>query len=113
MKSIDYGCLEVGEGVRMEGDISVPVNASITGEVKGSLTAQTITIDPQARIEGKATAQTIDVSGALQGEVHASDILMVRAQGFVGGKIAHGELQIDRGGQLEGTVECLKKKSFP
>lgn len=112
MKSIDYGCLEVGEGVRIDGEMVVPVAASISGEVKGSLTAQTITIDPQARLDGKASADTVDVSGALQGEVYARDVLLVRSSGFVGGKIAHGELQIDRGGQLEGTVECIKKRQF-
>lgn len=110
MKNIDYGCLEIGEGVRMEGEMIVPVNASISGEVKGSVAAQSITIDPQARLDGKATADTVDVSGVVQGEVHAREVLLVRTQGFVGGKIAHGELQIDRGGQLEGTVECLKKR---
>ena len=110
MKSIDYGCLEVGEGVRIDGDLQVPSTASISGHVKGSLTAQSITIDPEARLEGKATADTIEVSGSLQGEVSAQEVLLVRATGFVGGKIAHGELQIDRGGQLEGTVECMKKR---
>jgi hypothetical protein len=30
---------------------------------------------------------------------------------FVGGKISHGELQIDQGGQLRGTVECIRKRN--
>jgi len=110
MKSIEYGCLEVGEGVRMDGEFYVPSSASISGQIKGSLTAQSITIDSEARLEGKASAEIIDVSGSLQGEVIANEVLLVRASGFVGGKIAHGELQIDRGGQLEGTVECMKKR---
>lgn len=111
MKIIDHGCLEVGEGVRMEGDLHVPSTSSISGHVKGSLTAQSITVDLNAHLEGKAIADTIEVSGSLQGEVSAQDLLLVRSSGFVGGKISHGELQIDRGGQLEGAIECIRKRN--
>jgi cytoskeletal protein CcmA (bactofilin family) len=62
---------------------------------------------PSGRFKGSATVEVADVSGRFDGELTVNGRLTVRATGKVLGKINYGQLEIERGGIVSGTIEAL------
>lgn len=103
-QSSDAGCFTVGEGVSIKGTFSVPSRAIINGAVDGEITAKDLLVGNSGKINGKVTAETVDVHGEINDTLTASKALIVRASGRAKGSIQYAELQIEKGAQLRGTL---------
>ena len=100
----DAGCFTVGQGVSVKGSFTVPSRAVINGEVDGEITAKDLLVGGSGKINGKVTAETVDVHGEINDTLTASKALIVRASGRAKGSIQYAELQIEKGAQLRGTL---------
>lgn len=98
------GCLTIGEGVTLSGKLSVPDIAFISGTVDGELSAREILIGATGIVKGKVTADVIDVRGELHLEVVSRKSLLIRSTGKISGSISYVELEIEKGGDIEGTM---------
>jgi cytoskeletal protein CcmA (bactofilin family) len=54
--------------------------------------------------KGESTTEDADVQGCFDGNLVVRGRLLVRASGRVSGKIAYGEIEIERGGKISGEV---------
>ena len=56
------------------------------------------------------------VEGKAEGEMKVNDVLNIKSQGNVNGKIFYGKIQIDEGGKLSGEInhhdKDIKQKEF-
>lgn len=100
----DSGCFTVGEGVSVKGSFTVPSRAVINGQLDGEITAKDLLVGGSGKINGKVTAETVDVQGEVNDTLTASKALIVRASGRAKGSIQYAELQIEKGAQLRGTL---------
>ena len=98
------GTLLVGEGVSMNGTIIVPGLATIDGKIDGSITADTIYLTGNGSIKGKTTANHIRVSGVLTDTTVSNKTLVIETAGVIAGSITYAELEIKKGGSLQGTI---------
>ncbi len=98
------GSLLVGEGVFMKGSMRVPGVASIDGKVEGDLTADTVLIQGNGSIDGRTTADHVRVAGALTNTTVANKTLVVESSGMVSGTISYTDLEIKKGGSLQGNI---------
>jgi cytoskeletal protein CcmA (bactofilin family) len=46
-----------------------------------------------------------------EGEINADDVLNIKSQGHVNGKVFYGEIQIEEGGKLSGEINHRDKDS--
>ena len=53
---------------------------------------------------GESTTQDADIQGCFDGNLVVRGRLLVRATGTVAGKIAYGEIEIERGGKISGEI---------
>lgn len=106
------GCLIVGEGVRINGTFTVPDSVRISGALEGELTAREIFVSSSGVLKGKITADVIDVRGEIHQEITAKQSLMIRSTGKVIGQLNYVELEIEKGGNIEGTMNKLESSTY-
>ncbi len=98
------GSLFVGDGVYMQGTITVPGIASIDGKLEGQLTADVIVIQTNGSVDGKTTANHIKVAGSLTDTAVANKSLVVESSGVISGSVTYAEMEIKKGGSLQGGI---------
>ena len=94
----------IGDGVVVKGAFTVPSKAVINGVIEGDLTAEEVLIGPTGRITGRVSAKIIDVRGQLHNTIVSESSLIVRSTGKIVGKIHYSEIEIEKGGEIEGTL---------
>jgi len=94
----------IGDGVVVKGAFTVPAKAVINGVIEGDLTAEEVLIGPTGRITGRVSAKIIDVRGQLYKTIVSERSLIVRSTGKIVGKIHYSEIEIEKGGEIEGAL---------
>jgi cytoskeletal protein CcmA (bactofilin family) len=61
-------------------------------------------IGPTGKITGRISAKVIDVRGQLHNTVVSEKSLIIRSTGKITGKIHYVEIEIEKGGEIEGTL---------
>ncbi|MFM8468193.1 MAG: polymer-forming cytoskeletal protein [Oxalobacteraceae bacterium] len=103
------GSLFVGDGVFMQGTMTVPGVASVDGKLQGQLTADVIAIQTNGSVDGKTTANHIKVAGSLTDTTVANRTLVVESSGVIAGSITYAEMEIKKGGSLQGSIHKIGK----
>ena len=104
------GALLVGEGVFMKGSMRVPGLASIDGKLEGELTADTVHIQTNGSMNGRTTASHVKVAGAVTDTTIANKTLVIESAGLIAGSITYAELEIKKGGSLQGAISKVGQK---
>ncbi len=103
--------LIVGRGIVLTGEIRTCDRLVVEGRVEASLAdSRSIEIAESGSFTGSAQVETADVSGLFEGEITIRGRLTVRSTGRISGTIHYGELEIERGGVLSGTIGILSDK---
>ena len=94
----------IGDGVIVKGVFFVPSKAVINGVIEGDITAEEVLIGTTGKITGRISAKVIDVRGQLHNTVISEKSLIIRSTGKITGKIHYVEIEIEKGGEVEGTL---------
>jgi len=107
------GSLLVGEGVFMKGFMRVPGVASIDGKLEGELSADSVFIQQNGSMDGRTTANHVRVAGTLTDTTVANRTLLVESTGLVAGAITYQEMEIKKGGSLQGGIYKVGREAPP
>lgn len=88
----------------MQGTMRVPGTASIDGKLEGELTADTVIIQHNGSMDGRTTANHVRVAGLLNNTTIANKTLLIETSGKIAGSITYEELEIKKGGMLQGGI---------
>jgi cytoskeletal protein CcmA (bactofilin family) len=104
--------LIVSKGISLSGRIAACDRLVIHGSVQVSLEgARALEVTESGRFtEGRAEVEEAEISGLYEGELTVRGRLLVRSTGRVSGIVRYGEVQVERGGKLTGTVSVLDDK---
>ena len=94
----------IADGVTVKGVFFIPSKAVVNGIIEGDLTAEEVLIGPTGKITGRISAKVIDVRGQLHNTVVSEKSLIIRSTGKITGKIHYVEIEIEKGGEIEGTL---------
>jgi cytoskeletal protein CcmA (bactofilin family) len=100
----EVGCIVIGEGVTVSGKFVVPGRAIINGSLEGDLQADEILVGAQGKLVGDIKVRKADVFGEVHDTLLASEHLIIRSTGRVNGNASYGEIEIERGGLVQGAV---------
>lgn len=105
--------LMVGEGISLSGEITACDLLVVQGSVQVTLNeTRAIEIAQSGRFtNGKAEVEEAVISGVYEGELTVRKRLLIRSTGRVQGTVRYGELEIERGGRLTGTVSMLDEQA--
>lgn len=104
--STNANSLIVGKGVHIKGEIHNCELLKLEGIIEGSVEdVSNLTVESGGTFDGAAIVGYAKVSGELNGRIVVKDRLTITTTGKVEGKISYGELEIGRGGTLNGRVK--------
>ena len=105
--------LIVGEGISLSGEITACDRLVVEGSARVTLNqTRAIEITETGRFtEGKAEVDEAEVSGVYEGELTVRKRLLIRHTGQVRGTVRYGEIEIEKGGVLSGSVSMLPAKT--
>lgn len=100
--------LTVGREISLSGEISSCEMLVVEGAVKATLDGcKTLEIARHGKFHGTAHVSIADIAGTFDGTLMVSDRLILRGTGRLIGTIRYHEMEIERGGRLEGTAELI------
>ena len=101
--------LMIGEGVSIVGSIKANDKVTIQGTVEGDIECLTLNVSKNGNIKGKIKSNTLIVEGMVDGEININDMINIKSDGTVSGKIYYGNIQINDGGKLIGEINHRDK----
>ena len=97
--------LIVGRDISLSGEITTCDKLVVEGRVEATLSdARSIEIAQGGYFKGSAEVEEADFSGTFEGVLRVSGRLLVRATGKVSGEVQYGEIEVERGGEIGGSV---------
>ena len=102
--------LTVGPGISLSGEITACDRLVVQGAVQVTLNeTRAIEITESGRFtNGKAEVEEAEISGIYEGDLTVRNRLMIRSTGQVKGNVRYGEIEIERGGRITGSISMLE-----
>lgn len=99
--------LTVGNDILLKGEINSCDRLVIEGKLEATLNdVHTVELAECGSFKGSANVQEAQISGLFEGDLVVSGRLVIYASGKVRGNISYGEIEIERGGELSGSIKA-------
>jgi cytoskeletal protein CcmA (bactofilin family) len=97
----------VGEGVLVRGEVSATGDLTISGHVEGPVWCDgaAVVIAATGRLTGEVFARDITVFGRVEGTLVATEVVDIRPNATVTGRVVAARLIITDGGAFNGSAE--------
>jgi len=102
-------CITIGQGVTFVGSISARGIAFINGSVTGEISVDDLQVGEYGVIKGKTKSREMDVHGQIHDDVSCGEHVLVHSTGLINGKLIYGELEIQKGGRVTGSMDQSNK----
>ena len=104
--------LVVGPGISLSGEITACDRLVVQGSVQVTLNeTRAIEIAESGRFtNGKAEVEEAEISGVYEGDLTVRNRLLIRSTGRVQGNVRYGEIEVERGGRVTGSVSMIDAK---
>ena len=110
VRSNGNSLLLIDRETALNGEINSCDLLVVEGKVEATMKqCREIKITETGTVKGQIEFERADISGVFEGDLTASERLVVRATGRVTGKVRFGELEIERGGQIIGDIQVVGK----
>lgn len=103
----DGNGLHVGTDIHLKGEITSCDSLYVEGKVEASMHSRDINIAPEGIFIGTVEIDRAEISGRFEGEMIVREKLTLRRTGKISGSCRYGEIEIEPGGQISGTVKPL------
>ena len=104
---VEPGTLIIGRGISFTGEITACNRLVVNGIVEANLQhCREVLVSDTGFFKGEATAENAEVSGRTEGNLKIRKRLLIRAAGQVSGSTIYGQIEIERGGRINGQAEA-------
>jgi cytoskeletal protein CcmA (bactofilin family) len=105
--SVEARTLIVGQGISLSGEINSCARLVVEGSVQANLQAcQSMIIAETGLFDGNAAIDDADIYGRFEGDLAVRKRLLIRASGQVSGTVTYGQIEIEAGGKIAGTIQA-------
>lgn len=100
----------IGKSIVIKGELSGDEDLTVEGTVEGKITLSNnnVIIGPNGRVTADVSAQTVTITGNVEGDVSASELVEITDSGSLKGNIKAPRLTIADGAFFQGSVEMQK-----
>lgn len=106
------GTLVVAEGIGIKGGIRNCDHLVVGGRVEAAITGcRKLEVTEKGGFEGSAAVEEASIAGRFEGELTVTGRLTVRSTARLSGTIRFGELVVEPGGSIAGSVEPIGSNS--
>ncbi len=96
----------VDKGLSAEGTFTTPGKLIVKGTIKGKLKCEEVIIAQEGAVYAVTEVARITIGGKFDGEIVASEELMILPTGDCSGKVTCRDLVVEAGGKLNADVNC-------
>ncbi len=100
----------IGSGARITGDISNCSVLEVHGYADGEFSAERVLIHDGGELHGRLETVDATVCGTLDGTAIIANKLDIRETGSVSGETTYGELSVEAGGSMIGSLAVAKEQ---
>lgn len=105
--SVEAKTLIVGQGISLSGEINSCARLVVEGSVQANLQAcQHMIIAETGLFDGNAAIDDADIYGRFEGDLTVRRRLLIRASGRVSGTISYGQIEVEAGGTIAGSIRA-------
>ena len=103
----------IGQFVVVKGELSAEEDLTVDGQVDGriELKRSVLTIGPNGRIKGELRAEKVIVMGKVDGNITATEKIILRGTSVLEGDLVAPAVGIAEGAKLQGRVEVQGLKA--
>ncbi len=100
-------CAVIGRSIEINGDVRGNEDLRIEGDVSGTveLRNSNLTIGKEGKVRADVYAKSITVDGTTEGDLYASDKIVVHISAQVRGNITAPKVGIEEGARFKGSIE--------
>lgn len=100
------------DGTSIKGDIQASRDIRIDGYLNGTMQVNgKVVVGNTGKIEGDINCKTIDVSGKVEGNIIASEMVLLKSTAIILGNISTDKISVEPGAKFTGT--CKMGESAP
>lgn len=100
--------LLIGREISLSGQITACDKVVVEGRVEAQLTeSRFVEITETGQFKGSAEVEEAEIRGRFEGRLSVRGRLLIRGSGKVSGEIAYGQVEIECGGEISGTVQTV------
>ena len=97
----------IDKELTVDGTVSTKGRLIIKGVVKGTLIGETVIIAEEGAVYADTKVKSMTIGGTFEGEVRASNELILLSTGNCSGKIVCKDFVVETGGILNAQVTCI------
>ena len=102
----------IGETMRIKGNVSSKEALQLNGELEGQVDLDDrLTIGPKGKATANIKAKEVDIAGAVQGNVNASERVVLRKGANLVGDVKTAGIMIEDGAYFKGGIDISKPAS--
>lgn len=94
----------LAEDLQIDGDVTSTGPVEVIGKLTGSLRAPDIKVAASGHLKGQVSALNLTVQGMVDGKIAAKSLALISGA-VVLAEVTYGQISIETGAQLEGTVK--------
>jgi cytoskeletal protein CcmA (bactofilin family) len=100
-------CAVIGRSIQINGDVHGNEDLRIEGDVSGTvqLRNSNLTIGKEGKVRADIYAKSIMVDGTTEGDIYASERIVVHVSANVRGNITAPRVGIEEGAKFKGSIE--------
>ena len=102
----------IDSDLQIEGKIESKGRLIIKGTVRASIIGETIIIAEGGSVYSDANVESITIGGSFEGDIKASNELIILSTGKCSGKASCKDLVVENGGILNADVTCRTSKAL-
>lgn len=100
--------LIIGREISLTGQITACDKVVVEGKVEATLSdSRFVEIAETGQFKGAAEIDEAEIRGRFEGKLSVRGRLLIRGTGKVMGEIAYGQIEVECGGELSGTVQTV------
>jgi len=107
---VALGTSHIGQTVVVKGEIRGSEDLRIDGQLEGGLELgqHRLTVGPNGQVRATIRAREVDVNGSVNGNVEASDRIIIRKQAKLVGDLKMASVVIEDGAYFKGSIDITR-----
>ncbi len=99
----------IGDTMKIKGEITSRESLQLNGELEGQVQLDSrLTIGPKGKASANIKAKEVDIAGSVQGNIYASERIMLRKGANLVGDVRTAGIVIEDGAYFKGGVDIAK-----
>jgi cytoskeletal protein CcmA (bactofilin family) len=108
----------IGKAARVQGDIDFQGGLHLDGRIIGAVRSDesresTLSVSETGSIEGAVQVPNVVLNGTIQGDIHATERVVLGATARVEGNVYYGIIEMTLGAQIIGKLVRLEPEAAP